>query len=90
MLKRVFYVIPNPQQADEVVSGIEHMGIERDHIHSLALWFMYYNFCRAHQTLTRGKHGIHTTPAMAAGLATHVWTLAEVLALAATLQQHAA
>ena len=37
MLKRVFYVIPNPQQADEVVSGIEHMGIERDHIHSLAL-----------------------------------------------------
>jgi hypothetical protein len=38
-----------------------------------ALHFTYYNFCRVHQTL-------RTTPAMAAGLTNHVWTLAELLA----------
>ncbi len=37
-----------------------------------ALWFAYYNLCRVHKTL-------RVTPAMEAGLATHVWTLGELL-----------
>jgi hypothetical protein len=42
---------------------------------------MYYNFCRSHQTLTKANGGIHTSPAMAAGLTTHVWKVEEILAL---------
>ena len=34
--------------------------------HAVALHFMYYNFCRKHQTLKQ-------TPAQAAGLADHQW-----------------
>jgi hypothetical protein len=41
---------------------------------AVALHFMHYNFCRVHQTLK-------TTPAVDAGIADHVWTLAEVIAL---------
>jgi len=44
------------------------------HEHAVALHFMHYNFCRVHQT-------IKTTPAMAAGIADHVWTLDEVIGL---------
>jgi len=61
-----------------------------NHTHSLSLWFMYYNFCRSHQTLTRDKKGIHTTPAMAAGLTDHAWALAEILALVAATAKAAA
>jgi IS1 family transposase len=53
-----------------------------NHGHSFALSMMHYNFCRSHQTLTRANRGIHLTPAMAAGVTDHRWTLAEVLALA--------
>jgi hypothetical protein len=42
---------------------------------------MFYNFCRPHQTLTKANGGIKTTPAMAAGLTDHVWTVEEILAL---------
>ena len=42
---------------------------------AVALHFMHYNFCRAHQTLQG------TTPAMAAGVTDHVWTLAELVGL---------
>jgi hypothetical protein len=42
--------------------------------HSVAIHFMHYNFCRVHQTL-------RVTPAMEAGIADHVWTLGEVVAL---------
>ena len=41
--------------------------------------FMFYNFCRPHMTLRQGK--AQRTPAMAAGVADHVWTLDELLAL---------
>jgi hypothetical protein len=37
---------------------------------AVALHFMHYNFCRVHQTL-------RVTPAMAAGIADQVWSLAE-------------
>ncbi len=45
-----------------------------NHAAAVALWFMYYNFCRVHQTL-------RVTPAMEAGLSTHVWDIAELLSL---------
>jgi len=48
---------------------------------AVSLHFMFYNFARPHQTLTKAAGGIKTTPAMAAGVADHVWTLAEIAAL---------
>jgi len=42
--------------------------------HALALHFMHYNFARAHKTLKM-------TPAMAAGLADHPWSIGEIVAL---------
>lgn len=41
---------------------------------AVALHFMYYNFARVHKTLDM-------TPAMAAGIADHVWTLEEIASL---------
>jgi len=52
-----------------------------NHIHAMSLWFMYYNFCRPHMTLTQKNGGIKQTPAMAAGVADHVFKLDEVVAL---------
>jgi hypothetical protein len=45
-----------------------------NHEHALALYFMYYNFARIHQTL-------RVTPAMEAGIANHVWSLEEIVGL---------
>ncbi len=52
-----------------------------NHLYAVALHFMHYNFCRPHQTLTRANRGIHTTPAMAAGLTNRVWTMEDILNL---------
>ena len=53
-----------------------------NHGHAVALHFMHYNFCRPHTTLTGNHpHRYPVTPAMAAGLADHVWTVEEVCAL---------
>jgi IS1 family transposase len=52
-----------------------------NHAHAVALHFMFYNFCRSHQTLTRAANGVHTTPAMAAGVTDRVWTIEDVLGL---------
>ena len=38
----------------------------------LALYFVHYNFCRPHTTLTKQASGYKTTPAMAAVLAERV------------------
>ena len=45
-----------------------------NHEHMLAVYFVYYNFCRVHQTL-------RVTPAMEAGIADHVWNIAELVTL---------
>jgi IS1 family transposase len=45
-----------------------------NHRHAVALHYMFYNFCKPHQTL-------RCTPAMEAGLTDHVWELSEVIAL---------
>lgn len=50
-----------------------------NHAHAVSLYFMYYNYCRPHQTLTKAANGIKTTPAMAAHLTDHVWTVEEIL-----------
>jgi IS1 family transposase len=42
---------------------------------AVSLHFFHYNFCRPHKSLS-GQ-----TPAMAAGIADHVWTLAELVGL---------
>jgi IS1 family transposase len=44
------------------------------HKRAVALHFIHYNFCRVHQTLK-------TTPAIAAGLSKHVWSLRELVGL---------
>src|ERR1700688_4342834 len=46
-----------------------------NHIAMIALFHMHYNFVRIHQTL-RG------TPAMEAGLSSHVWSIYDIVALA--------
>lgn len=43
-----------------------------NHAYAVALYFMYYNFCRVHQTL-------RVTPAMEAGIANHVWSIEEMI-----------
>ena len=45
-----------------------------NHIASIAIHYMHYNFVRIHQTL-------RVTPAMAAGVADQVWNLADLVAL---------
>jgi IS1 family transposase len=45
-----------------------------NHAAAVALWFMYYNFCRVHQTL-------RVTPAMEAGISKHVWSIEELVSL---------
>ncbi len=52
-----------------------------NHAHAVSLYFMFYNYCRAHQTLTKAAKGIKTTPAMAAGLTDHVWSIKEILGM---------
>ena len=48
-----------------------------NHAYAVSLHFMYYNFCRIHQTL-------RVTPAMEAGVDDHVWSLEEVIEMADT------
>jgi transposase-like protein/IS1 family transposase len=43
-----------------------------NHWASVACWFAFYNFCRVHKSL-------RTTPAMAAGIVDHVWSVRELL-----------
>ena len=45
-----------------------------NHAAAVALWFMYYNFCRVHLTL-------RVTPAMEAGLSDHIWGIDELVSL---------
>lgn len=45
-----------------------------NHECSIALFMSYYNYCRVHSTLG-------TSPAVASGLADHVWTLDELIGL---------
>jgi IS1 family transposase len=44
-----------------------------NHIHALALYFAFYNFCRVHKTL-------RMSPAMAAGVTDRLWSLEDIVA----------
>jgi IS1 family transposase len=50
-----------------------------NHAMAIALHFAHYNFCRIHQSL-------RITPAMAAGVADHVWELEELVGLLAATE----
>ena len=45
-----------------------------NHAAALAVYFMYYNFVRIHQTL-------RVTPAMAAGVTSRLWEISDMVAL---------
>jgi hypothetical protein len=45
-----------------------------NHAATVALYFMYYNFARVHQTL-------RVRPAMEAGISDHVWSMEEIVGL---------
>jgi hypothetical protein len=45
-----------------------------NHEAAIALHYMHYNFARIHQSL-------RVTPAMAAGVSEHVWSLEEIVSL---------
>jgi len=46
--------------------------------YNLALHYMFYNFARPHKSLATPYP---RTPAMAAGIANHVWTIEEIIGL---------
>lgn len=45
-----------------------------NHAAAIALHYMHYNFCRIHQTL-------RATPAMAAGVSNHLWSIQDIVGL---------
>jgi hypothetical protein len=46
-----------------------------NHWAAVACWFAFYNFCRVHKSL-------RMTPAMAAGISDHIWSVRELLEVA--------
>jgi hypothetical protein len=54
-----------------------------NHVAANALYFLHYNFARIHRTL-------RVTPAMAAGIADHVWSIEEIVGLLDTSSAAAA
>jgi hypothetical protein len=59
---------------DEAVRAAEQGVLEKakNHAHSVAIHFMHYNFARIHQSL-------RVTPAMAAGVTTKLWSIADLV-----------
>ncbi len=53
-----------------------------NHCHALALYFVYYNFCKIHQTL-------RVTPAMEAGLSKDVMEISDIVKLIEVYQEAA-
>ena len=51
-----------------------------NHIAAVALYFFHYNFCRPHGSL-KTPLGYKRTPAMAAGVTDHIWSVEEIIAL---------
>jgi hypothetical protein len=47
-----------------------------NHCHALALYFIFYNFCRIHKTLK-------VSPAMVAGVTDKLWNMEDIVALIA-------
>ena len=47
-------------------------------MYAIAIYFMHYNFARAHKTLA---NPYPRTLAMAAGLSNHIWAVGEIVKL---------
>jgi hypothetical protein len=45
-----------------------------NHMHALALYFVFYNFTRMHKTL-------RMSPAIAAGIADRLWSMKDIVAM---------
>lgn len=88
-------VVGSPDECDITTSHVERQNLTmrmsmrrfarltnahskkvENHMHAISLHFMFYNFARKHMSLG-GR-----TPAMAAGVSAHVWTVEEIAALA--------
>ncbi|MGI8992146.1 MAG: IS1 family transposase [Bryobacteraceae bacterium] len=54
-----------------------------NHMHSVALFYMHYNFVRINQTL-------RVTPAMEAGISRHIWSIQEIVEMTTGVVQLAA
>jgi hypothetical protein len=70
------FVVSHPFR-DEAAERMGHPAFSKkleNHEHMLAIYFLYYNFCRVHQTL-------RVTPAMEAGISNHVWGIQELVEL---------
>jgi hypothetical protein len=63
------------RQTAECFNGTANMKVE-NHEHSVAIHYMYYNFCRIHQTL-------RLPPATEAEITDQVWSLEEIVGLMA-------
>ena len=61
----------------------------KNHLHALAVYAVHYNFVRPHETLTSRAFGRPTTPAMAAGLARHRWTMQDLVGLVEEREENA-
>jgi IS1 family transposase len=57
-----------------------HSKKVENHVAMVALWFAFYNFVRPHST-------VRTTPAVAAGVTDHEWTLAELMDAASNMNR---
>ena len=54
------------------------------HAAAVSLYVAHYNWCRVHETLTPdARH--QTTPAMALGIADHVWSIGDLIDAALTV-----
>ena len=68
---------PQPEAHLHVLRGALTNAFSKkveNHAAAVALYFMYYNFGRVHQTL-------RVTPAMEVGIANHVWSIEEIVGL---------
>ena len=70
--------MPAKTEAERPQLALRHFVTRRmrreNHAAMVALYFMYYNFGRVHQTL-------RVTPAMEAGISDHVWSIEEIVRL---------
>ena len=65
---------PSPSSGPaESSHGMTDNALPGNHVHALALYFAFYNFCRIHKTL-------RMSPAMAAGITDRLWSLEDIVA----------
>lgn len=58
-----------------------HSKKVENHAAAIAVHFAHYNFCRIHSSLPKGTDGKGVTPAMAAGVESRKWEIADLISL---------